>query len=434
MPPLEIQYAAMHTRPARPKGRVNPWLWLLSALMWTVAGGGAIFLLGLAVAFLFGKTPGYLTPIGTVLVLVSLAALTSGIRRSWDLAVSYYLEQAVRLNLPLPPLIRAAEQSERNRALRRRLVKLRERLEDAWPVADALAAAAPGLPRRVLGLVEAGENTGRLAAALRRIVARRDLIPVANPVNAIFYRWYPLILLTGAGAIMQLLMVFAMPKYQMLLKNFGVQIPASMRLLIATADWTGWLIPAFAAFILLVFCGRTLRRVITPRAASPGPLRAPLDVLCWYLPVFRSVSRHRAMADTCHVCADALDAGMGIENAVADAARVKNNVILEWRLRRWHEYLIGGEPIEQAARSAGMPELLAGMLATARAGDDTPEVFRFLARYYDSRFSRAALLLRGATVPAVAIICGALVTVVALGVFQPLAALMAKLSPGTGVL
>ncbi|MDB5303647.1 MAG: ral secretion pathway protein [Phycisphaerales bacterium] len=431
-PPMELQYAAQNVRPLRPRTGVNPFMWVLSAVIWTIAGGASLYLLGFLVAFLFGVPFGYLTPVAALLLLASLATLAGGMRRSRDVAVVYYLEQAVRLNLPLPPMIRAAEQSER-RSLRRRLEKLCARLEDGWPVADALADAAPGLPRRVLGLVEAGENTGRLATALRRLVVQRDLIPAGNPVHSIFYRWYPLILFTGSGGILQMLVIFVLPKYEQIMRDYHLTVPTSMRLLVSLSDWFGWAVISVSSFILIVFCGRMLRQVITPGTAAPGPLRAPLDVLCWYLPVLRGISRHRAMADVCHVCADALDAGIGIENAVADAARVRNNVVLDRLLRRWRDRMIAGEPIDQAARSAGMPELMAGMLATARAGDDTPGVFRFLARYYEARFSRSAVLLRGAIAPGIAIGFGALVAVIALGIFQPLVAMMENLCPGMGV-
>ncbi|MDB5301628.1 MAG: gspF [Phycisphaerales bacterium] len=431
-PPIDLQYAGHNVRLLRPRSGVHPFMWLAAAVLWTIAGAASLYLLAIVVAFVFGGIFSYLTPVGALLLLACLATLAGGIRRARDVAVVYYLEQAVRLNLPLPPMIRAAEQGER-RSLRRRLKKLCMRLEDGWPVADALADAAPGLPRRVLGLVEAGENSGRLATALRRLVVQHDLIPAGNPVHRIFYRWYPLILCAGSGGIVQMLVIFVLPKYTQIMQDFHLTAPRSMRLLISLSDWLGWFAVLGATLILLVYSGRMFRQVISPRAASPGPLRAPMDVLCWHLPVLRGISRHRALADVCHVCADALDAGIGIENAVADAARVRTNAVLDWRLRRWHDRMIGGMPVDEAARAAGMPQLMAGMLATARSGEDTPEVFRFLARYYEARFSRSAVLLRGAVVPGIAIGFGALVAIVALGIFQPLVAIMENLCPGMGV-
>ncbi|HWE03610.1 MAG TPA: type II secretion system F family protein [Tepidisphaeraceae bacterium] len=68
------------------------------------------------------------------------------------------------------------------------------------------------------------------------------------------------------------------------------------------------------------------------------------------------------------------------------------------------------------------------MLSTATTDGDAREVFDFLHRYYDGRFSRTAAVLRAALLPLVAIAGGIIVREVALGVFQPLTALMNRLA------
>lgn len=429
MNPPMINYSSNETRaiPSTRNGAKAAGMSIAFFVLWTILGAGLLFGAGGAAVNGLGEVPAAYVLTACCLALISVATLARGTRRISDLAVLHYLEQAVRLNLPLPQMLRAAASNER-RAVHKRLTRLRARLEDGWPVADALKAGAPGLPPRILGLIAAGDNTGRLAQSLRRVVNRRDDLRPPNPANRIIYTWYPILPL----GVCALIVVFLVPKYNQILNDFHLPMPPVLVWLTWISDWLGAVILCLVVAGLSIFLGRMLRHIFTSRRESPDALRVPFDWLLWNLPVARGVIRNRGLADACHVIADALQAGMGLESGIDEAAGVKNNVMLELRLRRWSAALNAGAPMADAARSAGMPHLLAGMLATAKAGDDTPEVFRFLARYYETRFSRSAVLLRGAVVPGVAIGFGALVCAIALSIFQPLIALMESLSAGMG--
>jgi type II secretory pathway component PulF len=103
------------------------------------------------------------------------------------------------------------------------------------------------------------------------------------------------------------------------------------------------------------------------------------------------------------------------------------NLALRQRVRRWAELVAGGQAIADAARQAGLPAMVYGMLATVR-GPEAPDVFRFLARYYRTRFSRAAALLQGAMVPVMVFFFAALVGCVAGAMFTPMINLINSLS------
>ena len=83
---------------------------------------------------------------------------------------------------------------------------------------------------------------------------------------------------------------------------------------------------------------------------------------------------------------------------------------MRWR-REWH-------PTRR--RAASLPDLVSGLLAAAQVHGGAEDVFRFLWRHYHSKFSRAALLLQSAVLPAIAIVGGAIVATVALSVFLPM--------------
>ncbi len=76
-----------------------------------------------------------------------------------------------------------------------------------------------------------------------------------------------------------------------------------------------------------------------------------------------------------------------------------------------------------------MPAIMIGLIGPANTTPDLSNVFRFLARYYDAQFSRAALLLEGAVIPGISIVFGAATLFVALSVYLPMIEIMKHLMP-----
>lgn len=400
---------------------------------WMIVGVIVLVALGLGAAILLTPATGYLSPLLALLLLVTLAMLARNIRRGRALVALDYIDQAVRLNLPLPQMLRAAEASEQG-VLRRRLARLRDQLEDGAPVAAAVQEALPGLPPRAIALVQSGERLGRLPHALRRAARQERTTPINGSTQAIFLRWYPVAMLTAIALVAAIVVTFVIPKYIQILRDFQVPIPAATRWIFTA--WETFELPlAIVALVgLLAFSGRMLSEAIPMRRPLFGPGRHLVDRIAWITPLWRGQVRNRGLADVCFVLADAMDAGQPIDRALLEAADAANNLVLRNRVNRWAQLVSGGADVAQAARAARMPSILWGMLASARGPDGMRNVLLFLGRYYDTRFSAATALLRAAAVPVMVGITAALVTIIALGVFMPLVRLADVLMRPRGVL
>jgi type IV pilus assembly protein PilC len=105
---------------------------------------------------------------------------------------------------------------------------------------------------------------------------------------------------------------------------------------------------------------------------------------------------------------------------LADASSTATNSVLRRRVEHWRALLESGQDIHHAARAAAMPALMVGMLATANQAAHSADILRFLARYYETRFSRIRALIHGAVIPIMVLIAGALVLLVMAGLFMPM--------------
>lgn len=405
---------------------------VLLEIAWMIVGVVLIGLLGAVVAALVPPL-GYVTPLGGLLILVALASLFRSARRKEAMVAMAYLEQAVRQNLPLPAMLEAAERAERG-PLRVRLGRLRNSLEGGTPLGMALSYAVPGVPRRVLGLVESGERLGRLPHVLSRIVRPQMAVEDRQPLQNIYLRWYPIAMLIVLTSITTLLMIFIMPKYKDILRDFHVPMPAVTRDVIKVYQALAIPIAIMAAIALVILCGRLAGEVIRIPGQRFEMWQWFTDRLAWVTPMWRGVTRNRCMADVCYVMADALDIGQPADLALWEAAQAASNVVLRKRIERWSENATAGMSLPDAARKANLPQLVVNLLATAHGPDGAKNVFRFLGRYYDSRHSVAAAVLQGAAVPAVAGGFGILAASIALAMFMPLVELMNHIIPDSRIL
>jgi type II secretory pathway component PulF len=408
--------------------------WILAEIGWFLlcTAGGALGVI--AIGFMLGLSLGYGSVLLVLLTIVALAVRARVLRRSRAMVAVNYLEQAVRLNLPIPQMLAAAGAGER-RPIRRRLDRLRSEIESGSLISIALQRASPGVPPRVIGLISAGERLGRLPEALRRTATteRGILRDRRRALQGIMLRWYPMLVVVVVLPVYFILIIFVIPKFERIFRDFGLQLPGVTLWLLRISKILSWPLVIAATLGMMIAFAR-LYADLFPRHRPRLRRFGPFDWLAWTVPPWRGIVRSHAMADACHVIADALGAGQPVDRALVDAAEVSPNVVFRAAMQEWARYTSEGVPLAQAAQQARIPPLVTGMLRTSRDSTGTAEVFTFLSRYYDGRHSKAAALLEGAAIPIMVLCMAALVLTLALGLFLPMVKLMEHLSSNRWVI
>ena len=395
--------------------------------MWLIVARMSLVVVGLLVLATIGAL--VFMPLLVLSVVLLVTVIPCSVWIAWSsrhqrgLRLLCYLEQATRLNLPLPELIGAAARGERG-ILGIRLTHLQRALAKGAPISLAMMSAAPELPARTIKLVSFAEQIGRLPQVLRRLV-EQHAAALQRRRHAQTINWiYPFCVMAILFLVLSGVMVFIMPKFEKIFADYGVDLPAITRSVIHFSLWMAGKLPGqvvpgvFCVALLVLVCGGLF--VLRKFAGSWDVSQA----VFWYMPVVRRMVRDRAMSDLCYGLGQATEAGMPLHLAVDHASRMTINPVLATRTRRWRQGLADGQDQQQAAKQAGMPDLVGGMLATARGEQDTSQVFDFLARYYGNRGEKVVTLVLAATEPIVVILMGVLVGFVVLGLFMPLVKLI----------
>jgi type II secretory pathway component PulF len=299
-------------------------------------------------------------------------------------------------------------------------------LQEGAPLAVVLASV-PQIPGRVLALVAAAERAGRLPQVLSRLMKQRRAASVRRWDSIPFYRVYPLILglvVIGVGAM---LVICVAPKFEQIFKDFRTPLPEVTRLSLQFARDSG---PWIALLAMLMLCWLILSTVASRwRGSAFGLVEDPLDWLVNRLPWIGKVRAYRALGDVLEFASDGVAEGRPLDATLLEASQITANSHVREQIENWVTQMSRGRTLADAARDAGLPRLVSSMLATAQQTPDVAEVFRFLGRYYSTRFSRAAAILQAAVIPVVVILMGCVVAWMELSVLLPLMRLVDRMSP-----
>jgi type II secretory pathway component PulF len=402
----------------------------------------ALFVLGLASCILGAAA----AVIGLIWGPVLAFFIVYAIRRNQTvqrerraMIVLSYIENAVRLNLPLDRFLQAAEASEFG-GTRYLLSRIRQMLQRGYPIGTALEAATPEIPERFVRSVAAAEQVGQLQPALTRILrnARRNR-PTLYEDNQPFYRFYLFFLLFIVLFVGTAMMIFVVPKYRDIFKDFHTTLPTLSQYMIDFSDWIandyGWIFLVPCIFLLIYLIARELQKIFMPALL---PVVAPQlrEWLAWHLPFVSTLQHDHALTDVFEYIADATRAGIPLPDALQAALVLRMNYHIRDRLMQWRYHILAGMTPAAAARKARLPELLAGFLETGEtprgpAGNrGIADMFDFLARYYRDRFSRLLITLRAIAEPVSVLVVGSLVGVVVLSLFLPLVKLIESVTGG----
>ncbi len=393
-----------------------------SGVFWLVAGALALFFVTVILGLLPPAGP-LIGPFGGLLLLLIIARSARRFRRHRGAMVLFYLKQAVSLNLPIPVMLAAAQDSETG-TLNQRLHDVRLALEEGQPVGEALQAHVPELPARTVDLVSAGERIGRLTSVLESVTNEERTIARSHTYGPMLGWNYGIVLVLFLALMLAGIATFIMPKFESIFDDFDVAMPWQTVVTFEIVQSLGMFMLPLSVLAILSVAGWSLYQSLHGIEGKRRPFASLTDRVVWMTPVAGVAARDRGLADACRIIAEALKAGDTLESAAYEAGELRTNLVLKRRLQRFADALSMGRPMRDAAEDAHLPRLMAGMLATGQAVSNPVHVFDFLARYYATRFSRTATLAQASVMPGVVLFISVIVGWIVVSMMLPLVVLI----------
>ena len=191
---------------------------------------------------------------------------------------------------------------------------------DGMSLADAMARSPETFPRVYVAMVEAGETGGFLDVVLAQIAdfQAREKEMRSKVLTAMLY---PAILLCLALCVLVFLLVFFIPRFQLIFSGFGASLPLLTQMIVATSE----VLRAYGLFVLAgLFIGGYMVRAWF--ASETGKRTWEGWVL--RLPIVGPLVAQFAMSRFCRMLGTLLGAGVPLINGLNVARRSIGNQIL----------------------------------------------------------------------------------------------------------
>jgi MSHA biogenesis protein MshG len=329
----------------------------------------------------------------------------------------------VKSGIPLLRGLRGLAGSTHNAVLRAALEDVLQSLEAGRGLAPSFARHPELFPQIYVGIVAVGEATGTLESAFQRLGEYlRQEQDIQDRVKSALR--YPMVVVLVIAIAIGVLTTFVIPRFAPLFSALGNDIPWPTRVIMATSeiarhDWY-WVLGGLAAAIA---AGRAY--------VSRGEGRHRWHGLLLKLPVIGPLTHQAILARLSRTLSISITAGMPMLETLALIARACGNEWMARRMLRLRESVERGEPLSRACAGVGMfPPLVLQMIAVGEETGELPELLDEVAGFYEREVDFALKTLSAAIEPMLIVLVGAMVLILALGVFLPMWNMIAKVASG----
>src|SRR5882762_1492789 len=191
---------------------------------------------------------------------------------------------------------------------------------DGMSLADAMAKSPDTFPRVYVAMVEAGETGGFLDVVLAQIAdfQSREKELKSKVLTAMIY---PCILLFLALVVLTVLLVFFIPKFQLVFAGFGAALPLATQIVIGVSH-------AVRSYGLFVTLGLGISAFLVRNWFSSEKGRRTWEGIMLRAPIVGPLVAQFAMARFCRMLGTLLGAGVPLVQALNVARKSIGNQIL----------------------------------------------------------------------------------------------------------
>jgi type IV pilus assembly protein PilC len=325
----------------------------------------------------------------------------------------------IEAGMPLLRGLRILEEQEESHALKRIIGELAFGIESGGSLSEALASHPKVFNLLYVNMVKAGEMSGALDVTLRRLAEFMEKTQkIKGKIKAAMF--YPAAVIIVATAIVGVLMVYVIPKFQMvfegLLNGASMPVPTLVLIKISEAIRSHILVGGISAFALIAALLAVIR---TNRG------RRFLDRFKLKLPILGPVFRKVAVSRFARTLGTLLGNGVPVLQALTIVKDTTGNVIVSNVISTIHESVKEGETIAQPLKASGVfPAMVAGMVDVGEQTGALPEMLMKIADNYDGEVDNAVSAMTSLLEPVMIVFLAVIVGSIVVAMYLPLIKIM----------
>lgn len=319
----------------------------------------------------------------------------------------------IKAGVPIMRALAGLQESAMNRAFAAVIQDLREALDSGRELSQALARNPGVFGNFYVAMIRVGETTGRLEEVFLQLFHHLEFQKYMKDQVKAALRYPSFVMLAMAIALV-IINIFVIPAFAKVFKGFNTELPLMTRVLIGFSDFTlAWWPALLALLAVAVFAFRLFVRTKDGRLAW--------DRFKLKLPIAGKIIRKATLARFARSFAMAARSGVPIVQGLSLTGQVVENAWIEKKLEDMRMGVERGESVLRTAVASGVftPVVLQMVMVGEESGS-LDEMMLEIADMYQREVEYELKTLSAQIEPILIVALGAMVLVLALGVFLPM--------------
>lgn len=320
----------------------------------------------------------------------------------------------MKSGVPLVQSMDIIAAGQKNPRMRTVIEDLRDSVSGGSSLYEALSKHPVLFDELFLNLVRAGETAGVLDTVLDTIASYKENIETLKGKikKALFY---PAAVIAVAILVSSILLIFVVPQFEDLFKNFGADLPAFTQLIVSASKLlqSYWPFMLFGTIGVIVGLSQAKRR---SRAFAHF-----LDRMILKLPVIGQIMHNSAIARFARTLAVSFRAGVPLVDALDTVSGATGNIIYANAVIRIRDDVSVGYQLNTAMRQVGLfPIMVVQMTAIGEEAGSLDAMLIKVAEYYEQEVNNAVDALSSLLEPMIMVVLGVLIGGMVIGMYLPI--------------
>lgn len=293
------------------------------------------------------------------------------------------------------------------------LYNIKEAISSGTTLAKALEAHPKIFPEMYVRTVEAGEASGTLDAALRRLA---DYLEARSRILSRIRSalMYPALMVAVGAAVLFFLFLFVLPKITSIFKDTKQALPFITTVLL-------FLVAIVRGYWFVIIGVGAASFYAVKRALGTASGKAFFDSTLLKLPIVGSLLMKHYCATFSTTLGNLLSSGVPVLNALDMTRRVMNQAVFDTALTKAVRDVTEGMALSVSLKSSGIfPSVLIHMIATGERSGQLDSLLLKAAEAYENEFETAIARAMSLLEPALILVMGVVVAFIVLSILLPI--------------
>lgn len=329
------------------------------------------------------------------------------------LLFSRQIYSLLKAGVPIMRALGGLQESAVNPAMKEVLQDLRDSLDSGRELSAALARHPKIFPPFYLSMIRVGEMTGMLDEVFLRLSQHMDFERFMREQVTSALR-YPTFVVAAMAIAIVVVNIWVIPAFAKVFQNMKTDLPLMTRILIGFSDFTvAWWPVLLVGGLGAYFAFRAWTR--TPKGLLQW------DRLKLRIPIAGRIVVKATLARFARSFALAMRSGVPVIQALSNVALTMDNAWMTGRLERMRQSVERGESVLRAAMGTQIfTPVVLQMIAVGEESGSLDEMMGEIAEMYQREVEYELKSLSQQIEPILIVFLGAMVLVLALGIFVPM--------------